>query len=174
MYAKCTPTSKEKLRNIAKKVRALYNVKDIYFPIYDILESNFDEGTLMYEVVEEDDSRLLKDELAKYLLEEQRILIKEPVYLELLNDIGRSRFTLTHEFAHYILLTVMGFEVEFQEEPLTAAYFNPEWQANTLAAELLCPYEETKDFTLQQLMDECHISEECAIITLKMRGKLKK
>lgn len=30
----------------------------------------------------------------------------------------------------------MDFEVEFQEEPLTAAYFNPEWQANTLAAEL--------------------------------------
>lgn len=30
----------------------------------------------------------------------------------------------------------MDFEVEFQEEPLTATYFNPEWQANTLAAEL--------------------------------------
>ena len=30
----------------------------------------------------------------------------------------------------------MDFEVEFLEEPLTAAYFNPEWQANTLAAEL--------------------------------------
>lgn len=54
----------------------------------------------MYEVVDENDSRLLKDELAKYLLEKQRILIKESVYLELINDIGRSRFTLTHEFAH--------------------------------------------------------------------------
>lgn len=73
-----------------------------------------------------------------------------------------------------ILLTVIGFEVEFIEEPLTASYFNPEWQANALAAELLCPYEDTKDFTLQQLMDECYISEECAIITLKMRGRTKK
>ena len=174
MYAKCTPTSKEKLRNIATKVRSLYNVKGVYFPIYDILERNFDEGTLIYEIVADDDLRLQADELAKYLLDEQKILIKESVYLEILDDVGRSRFTLTHEFAHYILLTVLGFKVEFQEKPLEAAYYNPEWQANTLAAELLCPYEATKDFNLKQLMEECHISEECAIITLKMRGKLKK
>lgn len=174
MYAKCRPTSKEKLRSIAKNIRKLYNVSTIYFPIYDILEKNHDEGTLTYEVVADDDNILLKNELAKYLLDERTIIMKECVYKEFVKDIERTRFTLTHEFSHYVLLTVLGWEITFQETPLEAAYYSPEWQANTLTVELLCPYEETKNFTLKQLMEECHISEECAIIVLKLRGALNK
>lgn len=173
MYQKCTPTSKHKLRELAKKIREHYDIKDICFPIYEILEKNFDDGTLIYEVVEELDSRLGIDELALYIPNQQKMLIKESVYIELLNGIGRSRFTLAHEFAHYILLTLLGYTVELVDDK-PEAYENPEWQANTLAAELLCPYEETKDYNLEQLMNKCNISEECAIIVMKVRGMLKR
>ncbi len=171
MYYKCTPTSKKKLRDLAKKIRAYYNIKNISFPIYQILEKNFDDGTLIYEVVEENDKRLGENELALYLPDYQKMLIKESVYLEMLNGIGRSRFTITHEYAHYVLLTLLDFKVE-QTTEKPEAYCNPEWQANTLAAELLCPYEETKDYTLNELITKCNISEECAIIILKLRNKL--
>ena len=157
MHSKCNPTSKQKLRDLAKKIREHYGIDTTSFPIYDVLERNYDDGNLIYEVVEENDARLGKDELALYMPNLTKILIKESVYTELVNNIGRSRFTLTHEYAHYVLLTVLGFSVELVEEK-PEAYCNPEWQANTLAAELLCPYEETKDFSLNELMEKCSIS----------------
>lgn len=80
MYQKCTPTSKQTLRELAKKIRAHYDIKDICFPIYEILEKNYDDGTLIYEVVEELDSRLGNDEIAFYIPNQQKMLIKELIF----------------------------------------------------------------------------------------------
>lgn len=172
MTLKSSPTSIKKLRQIANEIRQEFNVTDIYFPIVDILDKLCLEDKLLYLILEDENPLFNEGELARYSVNENTIFIKDSVYEEAVDNIGRSRFTLTHELAHYYLLKVYGFEIIETDEDFEA-YENPEWQANTLAAELLIPYDLTKDFTFEELMDKCVVSDECALVELKKRNNIK-
>ena len=108
-----------------------------------------------------------------YSVLDNTIYVKEYVYIECANNVGRSRFTLTHELAHFILFKLLGFAINNTDiNPKT--YEQPEWQADTLAAELLVPYDDTKNYTVEEIMTECNVSEECAIVVYRKRKKLSK
>jgi Zn-dependent peptidase ImmA (M78 family) len=98
------------------------------------------------------------------------IYIKESVYHEAASNIGRSRFTLAHELSHFILLTVKEFEIK-KTDTKPVCYKDPEWQANTLASELLVPYYETQNMTVEEITTSCNVSEECAIVVYRKRQK---
>ena len=168
---KTDPISTSELRLIAKKVRQKFNLdKSLYFPILTIVDDFCIDGLLDYQVLSEDDERLPKDVLSSYSIQDNLILIKESVYREVCNNVGRSRFTLAHEFAHYLLFYIKKFHYsETLEKP--KAYEDPEWQANMLASELLVPFDETKEMNIKDIEDTCGVSEECAIVVTQKRKK---
>ena len=64
--------------------------------------------------------------------------IRSDVYEGAIHDNPRDRFTLCHELGHYILHQPENISYARGDIPV---YQNPEWQANTFAAELLIPDE---------------------------------
>lgn len=163
MNHKCTPISREKIKKLALDFRKQFDVNSLVFPIIEIIDSLHCQELLSFMIISDDDKLLSNDELALYDLNSNVMYIKESVYLEALNGIGRSRFTLTHELSHYLLLYVMKFEVNDTIDEVKP-YEDPEWQANYLAGELLAPYDMTKDFTVNDYIEKCLVSEECAIV----------
>ena len=153
-YIWTSPTSASQLRKYANSIRKLLNCTDkIAFPILEILDYLMDEGVIIFQILDDNDS----------YFEENTIYAKEAVYREAIAGIGRSRFTLTHELAHFILLRILNFEIfTMDQEPLP--FQDPEWQANTLASEILIPFNLTKDFSLEEVMEKCLVSEECALV----------
>jgi Zn-dependent peptidase ImmA (M78 family) len=71
--------------------------------------------------------------------EENCIKIREDVYINATNGKGRDRFTIAHELGHYILHKSQNIALARTTSRRIEAYKNPEWQANTFAAELLMP-----------------------------------
>jgi Zn-dependent peptidase ImmA (M78 family) len=69
---------------------------------------------------------------------EHLIILPETVYWDAAAGMGRARFSVAHEISHY-------FQIDSKTVALCRAgmklppYRDPEWQANTLAAELLIP-----------------------------------
>ncbi len=172
-YTWTSPTSASKLRKYANSIRKLLNCGDeLAFPILKVLDYLMDEGAIIFQILEEDDPYFDENELAKFDYNENTIYAKESVYLEALANVGRSRFTLTHELAHFILLRILNFEVfVMEQEPLP--FQDPEWQANTLASEILIPYQLTYNFTVEEVMEKCMVSEECALVNYDRKRKNK-
>ena len=72
--------------------------------------------------------------------EEKCIRIREDVYEGAYNGNGRDRFTLAHELGHYLMHGKEHVKLaRVQANKKLEAFKNPEWQANTFAAELLMP-----------------------------------
>ena len=67
---------------------------------------------------------------------------------------------------HYLLHdeTNISFARSINEIP---AYVDPEWQANTFAAELLIPKKLIKDLSVEEIMRKCGVSRQCAEIQMK-------
>lgn len=163
MNYKCSPTSKKKLAKIAIEFRKKYCHSELVFPIFEIVNSFHDEGLLNIIVLDDNSSILEDNQLALYVPKDNIIYIRLSVYEEASQNVGRSRFTLTHEFAHYLLLNVMKFDMVLTEEEIKP-FEGPEWQENYLASELLAPEEMTKGFSVSDYMNKCLLSEECAIV----------
>ena len=171
-FIETNPTNRWNLIQMAKMIREIYNVNGNYFPIIDILNSLSLKNKLDYIVVEDDSKIFAKNELAHYDFNENIIYVKESVWIEAENNVGRSRFTLTHEFAHYLLLKVHGFGYKIvQSEP--PKYKDPDWQADYLAGALLMDFDLTKDYTVEQLIEECVVSEYAAIVHINAANALK-
>ena len=153
MYYESSPTSRVQLISIAKDVKTVLKIEDFYFPIIKIYDDLMLSGKLAYQVVEDDDPIFKsKDELAYYSYDENLVYIKESVWIEAEQDIGRSRFTITHELCHYLLIRVFGFGYkEVQKEPIK--YKDPDWQADFLAGALLMDFEKTEGLSVSELIN---------------------
>ena len=56
----------------------------------------------------------------------------------------------------------------FQNNAIKIRYTSMEWQAKALCGEILIPYEETKGLSKNKIISYCKVSEECAIMRLKL------
>lgn len=172
MYLRADGISRAELREIAFQFRKKFQCDNILiFPILDIIDQLVDLDLLSFQIVEDNNEIFQKNEIARYSLGDNTIYVTESVYIECINGVGRSRYTITHELAHYILNKLVGLTV-IQEEDKPKSYEDPEWQADTLCAELLVPFEMTEGFTVMELIEKCNISEECAIVTYNKRNKI--
>ena len=171
-YIETNPTSRKDLIEKAKLIRQVYNVTGNFFPILDILNDLSLKNKLDYIVVEDDSELFVKDELAHYDFNDNLIYVKTSVWAEAEKNIGRSRFTLTHEFAHYLLLNVFGFGYKLVDVK-PQAFKDPDWQADYLAAALLMDFDLTQGFTVEQLITECGVSEEAALVHISAVNALK-
>lgn len=160
-----TPKSRDDIRTLARILRSFLGIDDVYFDITKILENlhQFDEDFVL-EVIED---TKFQDKYAETFTDISRIKVRESTYVGACNGNPRDRFTLCHELGHYIMhhkSTVIGLARKSNEINPTPAFRSAEWQANTFAGELLAPYEVTKNYTLDELIIKCGMSESSARI----------
>lgn len=154
------PLSRRRIRAITYELRKILDLKnEVYFPVIPIIELILPkvlEG-FTFEIVDMDE---LPNEYAVTYPEENKILIREDVYERAIEGIPRDRFTIAHEIGHLILHTDNRIALAREDaEVKIPPYKNPEWQANTFAAELLAPPHIIKDWDAQTIAIECGVSE---------------
>jgi Zn-dependent peptidase ImmA (M78 family) len=97
------------------------------------------------------------------------IRIREDIYYRAVDGHGRDRMTVAHEIAHYFLFVICGvrFDRSFGNTPIEA-FRDPEWQADALAGELLCPHHLIEGLSTEQIMTQCMVSELAAEFSLSL------
>lgn len=168
MDFKTKPTSRKDLRAYAKVLRKLFNVPEKgKFPVLEILERLEDVfPNTTVEIV--DDSKLNKKTMAHCFLNTlggYTIEIKESVYNDAYyKNKGAALGFICHEICHVFLFSI-GFtplhERSFGDCSLRA-FESVEWQAKALCAEVMIPYEESKNMTAKQIVDKYCVSKSFA------------
>ena len=108
----------------------------------------------------------MKGRYAEALPQRNLMRIREDVYINASNDIGRDRFTLAHEVGHFILHGEGRVALARTNEENIPAYRKPEWQANTFAGELLIPAHLIKGKSEDNIAEICKVSLQAARIQL--------
>ena len=169
MDYKTKPTSREKLRSIAKELRQKFGCnKGLWFDVIQAFERTHELFPQLICTVVEDDKlpdgvmgRCQPDWNGHYLIE-----VKESVYNDAAAGKGGPRAHVLHEICHAILC-LLGFtpvlERSFKDFEIRPCK-SMEWQAKALCGEILIPYGETQGLSVRQIMSKCGVSQECAAL----------
>lgn len=151
--------SRSDLRKLAKLIRKILGIENVYrFPAEKILEilQNFDEDA-HFEIVTSDE--LQEGEHAVTDIVNKVIKIREDVYEGACRGNGRDRMTIVHEFAHFIMLCCLGFQLARTfDEYSVPAYMDPEWQAKCLAGELMMDSDLIRHLSASEIVEKCGVS----------------
>ena len=167
-------TSRKDLRSYSTIVRKLFNVPlSGRFPILEIMDripSVFKGSNC--EIVEDD--KLPPKTMARSIQNDDggfTIEIKESVYSGAYEkQIGAYLGFICHELCHIFLFSIgftPSFKRSFNNNELPA-YCSVEWQAKALCAEVMIPYEESKNMSTTEIINTYHVSKAFA----KKRQKL--
>lgn len=162
------PLSRKQIRAVTSLFRKKMDLEEAeYIPIVDILEYVMPamNKNFVFEIVNDDDL----DAEARFFPIENKIKIRESVYDAACDDDSRSRFTIAHEIGHAFLHNEDT--VSFARNGINVpAFKDPEWQANTFAAELLAPPYIVGDMNIEEIVDKCKVSRQVAEIQKKYNG----
>ena len=162
MNISATPLSRNTIRKMTRVVRKHLNFEDVlYCPIVDVIETLAANDELDYEIVNEDE---MLDTYGTTNTINNIMKIRENVYDGAVKGNPRDRFTLCHEFGHWLLHQPKYISFARGNIPI---YRNPEWQANTFAAELMIPYNLVYGMNLDEIVNKCGVSYTCAKIQSK-------
>ena len=105
-------------------------------------------------------------------IKKKTITIREDVYENAYNGNGRDLFTIAHEVGHVLLHSEQNIQQLARTNKETIKpYENPEWQADTFAAELLMPASMiTEDDTVFTVARRFGVSYSAARIRLNKLG----
>jgi hypothetical protein len=158
---KTVPRSKAQIRGFVNRVREIFGIgpKD-KLPVLSILEalcSGLDDGGYTLEIVPIDSMR---ERYAETIPESKIVRIRQDVYDR---ENPRDLFTVCHEIGHILLHS--NDTVSFaRENEHVKTYENPEWQANTFAAEFLAPANMCRKMSIEEIMNTYGCSRQVAII----------
>ena len=165
------PLSKRDIFKLTSEIRERLNLnKSLFFPIVEVIElfiTQFDDN-FNYEIIDED--RMPYGTYAYYDAKCNCMKIRNDVYCNATNNIGRDRFTLAHELGHYFLHQT-GVGLCRASEPIKS-YQNPEWQANTFASFLLMPPNLIVNMPPETISLKCGTSMEASVIAHKKSREL--
>lgn len=163
------PVSRKDLRETAIKIRKNFGLeKTENFPVKLLLE-------YVLPLVDDkfDFEILTKEEMpdgieAITYPDESYMQIREDVYIALMNDDCRARFTIMHEFGHYLLHEEGNMSyARSNEVNKVKAFIDPEWQASAFAGEMLMPYDLVKGMSgVEEVMKKCKVSRTAATYQL--------
>lgn len=169
MQVAVEPLSRIKIRRVTEEIRKIFSLENqIYFPIVQVIEwllGDPDNDDFNYEIVPPDE---MENTYGLTNTHKNVMRIREDVYVGAIRGNPRDRFTLCHEFGHYILHQPDRVEYARGKVP---AYRNPEWQANTFAAELMAPYSLVKDYKPDEIALHCGMSCQAAEIQYRQLKK---
>lgn len=156
--------SRDKIRNLTLELRRQCGMQnETYFPIVHFIEwilgdpdNNFD-----YEIVPVSE---MQDTYGTTNTASNVMRIREDVYDGARAGNPRDRFTLCHELGHFLLHQPEFVSYARGDVPV---YCQPEWQANTFAAELMAPYHLVKNMSVEEIAQKCGMSKTAASIQYK-------
>jgi len=164
------PLSRARIRKYVSSIRDALGATDMNeFPIMQFLEHVLPQidPEFNYEIVPVSE---MKGRYGLAIPEEHLIQIREDVYEGAVKGVARDRFTIAHEIGHFLMHTPS--RVAFARDHHKGSkgkvkpYLDPEWQANTFAAELLAPPNVIKGLTLLEIMSKCKVSKDVAKIQM--------
>lgn len=136
------PLSVINIRKIAYNIREVidFNTKETkQFPIVKFLELIMPKIVENFHIYIADENEM-GNVHGLACVEEDCIKIRKDVYEGAIEGNGRDRFTLAHELGHYLMHDKKHVKLaRIEAGKSIEAFRNPEWQANTFAAELLMP-----------------------------------
>lgn len=155
-----TPKSRNDIRRLASILRNFLGIDSIYIDIISLLERlHLIDEDFVLEIIEDSN---FQDKYAETLTDISRMKVRESTYYGACEGNSRDRFTLCHELGHYIMhhsSKVIGLARKSNESNPTPSFKCAEWQANTFAAEFLAPYELVKNYSIEDLIIKCGMSE---------------
>lgn len=164
MNVAANPLSRMSIRKMTRELRKLAGCDDIpFFPIVHFIEwvlANPEEG-MEFEVVEPDE---MEDMYGTTNTGRNIMRIRRDVYDRAVQGSPRDRFTLCHELGHYLLHRP---EFVGHARGKVPVYMDPEWQANTFAAELMAPMHLIQNMSIEEIMRNCGMSRQAATIQFK-------
>lgn len=164
MKVSAQPLSRAAIRRCACYVRQQLGLDDTaFFPIAQVLEllAGDEEEDFDFEIVPDDE---MTETYGTTNTAQNIMFIRENVYNGAVEGKPRDRFTLCHEFGHWLLH--QPDRVSFARGDIPK-FCDPEWQANVFAAELLIPAHLAKGKSIKDIMVNCGVSYECAEIQTK-------
>ncbi len=163
------PASREKLRERAYTVRTITKIPDDEpFPVVHFLESILTKWDYEMQIIPDEE---MEDNYAETIPSSKTFRIRESVYENAINGSPWDRFTVAHEIGHLLLHDDLT--VSFaRSEKNVPAYKNPEWQANTFAAELLVPFIKIQGMTAEEISEKYQVSKKVAQIQASYLSKI--
>lgn len=161
--------SREKIRKMTFLLRETFGIQNVfYFPIPHFIEwvlGNPEYNNFNYEIIP---TKQMKDTYGTTNTINNIMQIREDVYNGAVEGNPRDRFTLCHELGHYFLHQPEFVSYARGKIP---TYCQPEWQANTFAAELMAPYHLTKKLSAEEIAQKCGMSKTAANIQYNIYHK---
>lgn len=156
------PCSIIDLRRLSALIRQMFGLDpNKAFPIAHFMEYALDS---LY-----DDFRLeicthaeLREKHGETFPGRHLIRLREDVYEGMYNGNGQDIFTAAHECSHLIKHEKVPVSMARRRAENLPIYRNSEWQADTLAAELLMPYEVAKDLQPYEIKKRYLVSSSAA------------
>jgi len=161
------PLSTVKIREKASIVRNVFDYDVKYFPVVEFLE-NIMPKIFKDFYIEVDPIEEMGNCHGLACPTENCIKIREDVYERAIKGYGRDRFTLAHELGHFLMHQPEN--ISFARTGIDNkidAYRDPEWQANTFAAELLMPYELINTTNPNEIVEDFGVTYQAASIRVK-------
>lgn len=155
MNISAIPLSRAKIREFTMELRKACGMQsELYFPIVEFIEWILadPENEFDYEIVPKEE---MNDTYGTTNTASNIMRIREDVYDGAVSGNPRDRFTLCHELGHFLMHQPKYISYARGDVPI---YCQPEWQANTFAAELMAPFELVKNMTAKQIADACGMS----------------
>ena len=170
MNVAAEPLSRETIRKMTWELRKISGCdKQLYFPILHFIEwvllNPSNDMGMEFELVEPWE---MQDTYGTTNTGKNIMLIRSDVYDRAVQGSARDRFTLCHELGHYLLHRPESISYARGSVP---TYCDPEWQANTFAAELMAPANMVKYMSVAEIMEECGMSKQAATIQYNMIHK---
>lgn len=165
------PLSRQTIEKYAEYVRKQIGIDSyLCLPVVKVAElivPQFDK-TFEFDVVERYE---LQGEYATYSPNENKMRVREDVYLDACNGDARHRFTIAHELGHYFIHDDMSTFSRCSTNEVIPAFKNPEWQANVFASAILMPPKLIRGMTADEVARKCKTSFTSAKIALENIAK---
>lgn len=152
------PTSIKEIRGVAKAFRQKCGLSQIQkFPACETFEYLLDKifEKFEWEIIPDDQM----SEEGKTFAGAHKIEIRESVYIAACRGDGRARFTIMHEVGHFLLHSPDRIALcRLKPGEKLPPFEDPEWQANTFAAEILMDIDVVHGMDYRQISKTCEVS----------------
>lgn len=157
------PLSRKKIQEVALNLRNMLDISlDEPFPVIKFLEFVLPHFEYTVEICE---NASMKESYALTLPDEKTLKLREDVYELAVHGFPRHLFTIAHEIGHIIFHDNESISFARTDEKIKT-FEDPEWQANTFAAELLVPSCRIKGRTIDEIITMYGCSRKVAEIQL--------
>jgi len=152
------PMSTEDIRQLVKIIRKRCGlIECTNVPVCHLFE------WILEKLVQEFDWEIVSDdemsEEGKTFTGANKIEIRESVYIAANNGDGRARFTIMHEIGHFFLHGPNRVALcRLAPGEKLRPFEDPEWQADTFAAEFLMDFDLIQGMNYKQISDECGVT----------------